>query len=204
MGDARGSSSLSKKEHIEDLLGRLNLQEEEEESFVWEEEIVELPEVAKWLAIMQVHTTRGFSPTALYSDIRSAWNPAKEVIWRNIDDNLFTIQFRCLADWNNAMNMGPWLFQKEAVVMEEYDGFENPRSIVLDKLAVWARVLRLLDSYLHEVVISGMCRPMGEITDVQINLPAGYVGEFVRVRVKINVMKKLVRFVSIIKDTKKV
>lgn len=88
--------------------------------------------------------------------------------------------------------------------MAEYDGFEDPSMVVLNKLAVWARVLTLPDNYLHEVVIRGMCRPMGEIQEVQIKLPAGYVGEFVRVRVKIDVTKKLVRFVSITKDTKKV
>lgn len=134
--------------------------------------------------------------------MRSAWNPAKNVVWRKIDDNLFTVQFGCLGDWNKAMNLGPWLFRYQGVILEEYDGFEDPGSIEQNKLAVWARVLRLPDNYLHEVVIKGMCRPMGEITEVQIKLPARYIGELVRVRVKIYVRKKLVRFVSITKDLK--
>lgn len=41
-----------------------------------------------------------------------------------------------------------------------------------------------------------MWHPMGEILEVQIKLPAGYVGEFVRVRANINVKKRLARFVS--------
>jgi hypothetical protein len=28
---------------------------------VWEDEVMELPQQAKWLAIVKVHTTRGFS-----------------------------------------------------------------------------------------------------------------------------------------------
>lgn len=55
----------------------------------------------------QVHTTWRFSPTALYSDMRSAWNPAMKVVWRRIEENLFTVQFSCLADWNKAMFLGP-------------------------------------------------------------------------------------------------
>jgi hypothetical protein len=43
----------------------------------------------------------------------------------------------------------------------------------------------------------------GEVKDVQITLPVGFVGEFARVRVKIDVTKKLSRFVSITKDKKK-
>src|SRR4051812_29762782 len=101
------------------------------------------------------------------------------------------------------MNMGPWLFRYKALIMEEYDGFEDLKTATLDKLLVWDRVLRLPDNFLHERVIKGLCRSMGEITEVQTTMPAGYVGEFVRVRVKINVIKKLVRFVSITKDLKK-
>jgi hypothetical protein len=63
--------------------------------------------------------------------MRYAWNPAKELIWRKIEYNLFTIQFGCLRDWNKAMNMGPSLFMNNyAPISEEYDGFMNPKSIV--------------------------------------------------------------------------
>ena len=138
------ASSQAKGEAVESLLGRLNLHEEESEDFVWEDEIQDPPEKAKWLAIRRVHTDSGFSPTALYVDMRSAWNQAKEVVWRKIEDNLFTIQFGCLADWNKAIFAGQWLFRNNhAVILEEYDGFANPRSVSLDRLAVWARVMKL-------------------------------------------------------------
>jgi hypothetical protein len=75
--------------------------------------------------------------------------------------------------------------------MEEYDGFQNRRTIVLNKIVVWVRVLQLPDNYLKEPVIRGMCRPVGEVREVQITLPAGFIGEFARVRIKIDVAKKL-------------
>ncbi|KAM0927801.1 hypothetical protein ACQ4PT_002069 [Festuca glaucescens] len=140
---------------VEELLGRLNLEEEEDAGFVWEEEVKDHEAKAKWLAIAKVHTERGFSPSALYADMRSAWNPAKEVAWRKIEDNLFTIQFACLGDWNKAMLQGPWVFRNQAVMIEEYDGFANPRSIVLDKITVWAQVLKLPNMLLKESVIRG-------------------------------------------------
>jgi hypothetical protein len=134
--EEKGEPSNSKeggKGEVEELLGRLNLHEEEADGFVWEDEAPDPGAKAKWLAIAKVHTSRGFSPSALYADMRSAWNPAKDVAWRKIDENLFTVQFGCLGDWDKAMNMGPWLFRNNyALIMEEYDGFQNPRSIVLD------------------------------------------------------------------------
>jgi hypothetical protein len=47
--------------------------------------------------------------------------------------------------------MGPWLLRNNyALLLEEYEGFQNPRSIVLDKQAVWAQVMHLLDNYMKE------------------------------------------------------
>jgi hypothetical protein len=88
-------------------------------------------------------------------------------------------------------------------MIEEYDGFSNPRSVVLDKIMVWAQVLKLPDMLLKDAVIRGMCRNMGEIKEIQVKLPAGYVGEFVRLQVRIDVNKKLTRFVSVTKDKQK-
>lgn len=84
-----------------------------------------------------------------------------------------------------------------------YDGFVNPRSVVLDKVAVWARILGMADNYLNEPMIKGMCRKMGKILDARIQLSVGYVGAFVRVRANLAIKKKLERFVSITRGGKK-
>ena len=200
---ADGGTNQTRPEDVGDLLKRLDLEDEGEADYVWEEE-AEAPDIqSKWLAIAKVHTNKGFSPSALYAEMRSAWNPAKQVRWRRIEDNLFTIQLDCLADWNMALLGGPWLFRNQAVMIEEYDGFTNPTTIILSKIVVWARVLKLPDNYLKEGVIKGMCRNMGEISEVQVALPAGYIGAFVRFRVKLDVHKKLIRFVSITRAGKK-
>ena len=135
--------------------------------------------------------------------MRSFWNPARDVVWRRVDDHLFTMQFHCLAEWNKATKKGPWLFRNQALVIEEYDGFQNPKSMKLDIIAVWAQIHKLPDIFLLEPIIKGMARGVGEITDVQIKLPAGFVGSFVQIRVKIDVHKKQYRFVSITRDKKK-
>ncbi|KAK1628838.1 hypothetical protein QYE76_003153 [Lolium multiflorum] len=193
-----------KEENVDDLLGRLHLEDDEVEDFVWEDEVPDSEVKAKWLAIARVHTSKlGFSQSALFSDMRSAWNPAKEVTWRRIEQNLFTIQFNCLADWNKAMNQGPWLFRDQGLIMEEYDGFTNPLAINLDKITVWAQIHKLPDNYLKEHVIRGMSRCVGEVLEVQIKLPAGFIGSFVRLKIKLDTRKKLSRFVSMTRDKKK-
>lgn len=86
------------------------------------------------------------------------------------------------------------------MLIAEYDGFMNPRSVVLDKIVVWARILKFPNNFLFPKAIQGMCRKMGKVLEVQTTLPAGFVGEFVRVRVELQATKRLIRFVGIIKN----
>jgi hypothetical protein len=137
-GNSSKGGRGKEEEDVDELLRRLDLHEDDGDDFVWEEDVARKDVQAKWLAIARVLTNKGFSPSALYADMRSAWNPAKDVRWRQIEDNLFTVQFGCLGDWNTAMLNGPWLFRNQALILLEYDGFTNPRSIKLDKIAVWA------------------------------------------------------------------
>jgi hypothetical protein len=48
-----------------------------------------------------------------------------------------------------------------------------------------------------------MCRNVGEAKEVQIKLLVGFVESFFRIKVKLDVDKKLSRFASITKDGKK-
>ena len=72
--------------------------------------------------------------------MKAAWNPAKEVVWRRINPNLFSVQFNCLADWNKALHQGPWDFKGMALIIDEYDGFKNPESVKLDKIETWCQI----------------------------------------------------------------
>ena len=55
------------------------------------------------------------------------------------------------------------MFRNQGPMIEEYDVFENHRSVVLYKLEVWARVLKLPDKYLIEEAVKGMCRTVGVV-----------------------------------------
>ncbi|KAE8801704.1 hypothetical protein D1007_22742 [Hordeum vulgare] len=161
MADSSGSWKIQRRESAKELLAQLTLQEEEEYDFVWEEEVPDMVELAKWLAIARVHTPKTFSPNALYGGMRAAWNPAKLVVWRKIKDNILTTKFGCLGNWNNAKFEGTWFLREEAVIMEEYDGFKNPDTIKLDKLALWVQIHCLSNNFLTESTMKGL-RPASE------------------------------------------
>jgi hypothetical protein len=66
---------------------------------------------------------------------------------RRTKDNLFTVSFSCLEDWNKFMHRGPGLFRDQALMMEEYDALSNHLSIKLGRVVVWALIDKLPNNY---------------------------------------------------------
>ncbi|KAE8817641.1 putative disease resistance protein RGA3 [Hordeum vulgare] len=172
MTEGAESQGRRSKEYAEELLARLTLQDEEEDDFISEEELRDMMEPTKWLAIARVHTAKTFIPNALYGDMRAAWNP------------------------NKAMLEGPWLFREQAVILKQYDSFKNLDSVKLDMVAIWAHIHGLPNKFLIEPAVRGLASRVGEVEELQLKLPTGIFGEFVRVRVSIDINAKIKRVVT--------
>lgn len=82
-------SSKGPTETVDALLGHLTVHEDGKEEFIWVDKV--RAKKAKWLAIGRVQTSGSFSPSAMFADMRSAWNPTKHVISRRIEEILFTV-----------------------------------------------------------------------------------------------------------------
>ena len=180
------------------LLDRLHLEENELDELIWEDEVDTTEDGPKWLALARVLRCKSFSHGALIADMRAAWRPAQKVIWRSINSNLFSIQFHCLADWNMAVHKGPWEFRGYgALIITEYDGLSKPETIQLDRLETWSQIHGLPDGVLKKAgFLKNLASRIGEVQEVQTTLPSGFVGQFIRVRAKLDVNQKLTRFVS--------
>jgi len=99
-----GGSCDWREPSLEERLGDLNLQGEEEEDLDLSGEFEELVKEVRWLAIFRVHTSKTFSHAALFSALRIAWAAAKEVTFKAVEGNLFLVQMKCLGDWNRLMD----------------------------------------------------------------------------------------------------
>jgi hypothetical protein len=196
-GHGEGSGS-KKGEAIDDLLQRLGIEDDEIDDLIFEEEETAPKEGIKWLALARVHTANYFSPLTFEQHMRTAWSPAKEVIFQALEENLFTIQCHCLGDWLKIEQGGPWLFRQNAVIIEPYDGLAAPDSVELNQVAVWLQIHKLPTGYRDKALIKNLVqKKVGPVSTVEIKIPG--INNFVRVRVKLDVRKPLARFVSVVR-----
>ena len=97
--------------------------------------------------------------------MRAAWDLAQEVKIRPLKENLHTMQFSCLGDWERVMQEGLWNFKGFAVIISPYDGFTKPSQIKLDTLEIWAQIHDLPDGFCP--MLKALVGRIGELAFVE-------------------------------------
>ncbi|KAE8796676.1 hypothetical protein D1007_28304 [Hordeum vulgare] len=131
---ANSTTRAGGSEVMDDLIGKLNLNEREEDDLNFDEEFPDEGYAAEFMAIARVHTNKPFSRGAFYENMRMAWSLAQGVTFSALGENLFSITVDCMGDWKRLTEEGPWLFRDHAVLIESYDGFTKFDEIILDQL----------------------------------------------------------------------
>jgi hypothetical protein len=89
-GAGAASSPIWVEPSLEELLKSLNLKEEDIGGFfVAKEQIDELKEETKWMAVMRLLTTKSFSRSSLNKTMSFASAPVKKVVFRELEENRF-------------------------------------------------------------------------------------------------------------------
>lgn len=193
---AGGSSSASE---IEKLMAELGLREEDLDDVIVDEAAVP-PDANRWLAVVRVHIDKPYSQGWFFRNMRAAWDLAQAANFKPLEDNLYTVQFQCLGDWERVMQEGPWNFKGHAVIITPYDGVTQPSKVKLDTLDIWIQIHDVPNLFAH--LVPSLAAKVGEVLFTETN-SHDFSGNFYRVWVKINVYKPLKNAVSLIRDSKR-
>nr|XP_051220232.1 uncharacterized protein LOC127337946 [Lolium perenne] len=176
------------------MMRDLGIREEDLDDVVFEEEVAPDLDENRWLLIVRVNTDREFSKFWFFKNMRSAWDLARPVKIKTLEDNLFIMKFACLGDWEKVTTGGPWHFRGNAVVFAEYDGFTRPSTIDLNNLDMWIQIHDLPVGY--QGTIKALSSKVGKF--ISLEAPSDdFVGNFVRVRVTVDVRNPLKNHVSL-------
>jgi hypothetical protein len=191
-------TAANKEPEIDDLLKHLDLRDDElEEVVVGADKAKEYQMAARWLAVAKVHTTRSFSADALFGKMKAIWNLSRDPICGEAGENLFVFQMHCLGDWKKVVHQGPWTFRGWAVLIEDYNGKEDPEKTSFGGLYVWAQIHGIPELYRKPDVVDDLARRVGKTREVQMSPKLFYEGNYVRIRVMVDVNCSLKRVVSL-------
>jgi len=122
-----------------------------------------------------------------------AWKILGTVSFKVLGDNLFLLDFEHEWDKTQVMGERPWLFDANLVTIAEFDGFTPLSQMDFEKAAFWVRMYNLPLVCMGSAIGHQIGSTVGVVEDVEVNDGDVPWGEYLRVRILIDLAKPLDR-----------
>ena len=115
---------------LEVLWKKLTFTKEEDVGIVLDSSSTkEVKEVGKCCVVMKILTQRCISLDALGKNMRMLWKPNKVVQISEIDEDLFLVEFGDGKGKKRVIEMCPWSYEKQLVLIRDFEGELTPKEI---------------------------------------------------------------------------
>lgn len=131
------------------------------------------------------------------------WCPIKGLECKELEANVFLFTFRQATGWRRALEEGPWWFDKELLVMEEFDPEKTVDEYEFNLIPMWIRVFGLPLRYMNRATGERIGAGFHEFIDVDVGHDGKAVGKYLRVKVKLDIKEPLMRGFVLDREKKK-
>ena len=156
-------------EELEVLWQKLRVTEEEEESVSLGRDCTKAAqERAKNCLVMKVLSRKGVMLGALRKNFKMLWKLNKSMRILVVEDEMFLVEFDDDQDKRRVLEMSLWHYEKQLVLLQEFDGERDPKDIVLRWSPFWVQIYNL--PLKHRTRETGMAigASLGEVLEVDV------------------------------------
>jgi hypothetical protein len=181
-------------EDMSRLWERFNLMEEEDEEVVAPEiEVMPMVDRGSACVVGKLLADRLVGKEVIKTPLIRAWQPTKSVTFKTLGTNLFLIDFEDECDKIRVMEGRPWTFDGNLVSLADFDGIKPVAELEFEKVAFWVRMYNLPLACMSKAMGLRIGASMGEVLEVDVDDEGVGWGEYLRVRIVLDLTKPLSR-----------
>ncbi|KAK1696956.1 hypothetical protein QYE76_013653 [Lolium multiflorum] len=125
------------------------------------------------------------------------WCPREGTICKELRRNVFLITFKQESGKRRALEGGPWLAGKDLLVLEDFVENKTLDEYEFRFFQMWVRVSNLPLGRMNRETGEQIGNAMGESVEVDVDEGGFAIGEFLRVRVKLDVREPIMRGIRV-------
>ena len=182
-------SSRSIMASLENLWSRFTLDDEEE----YGAEVPKPVEAPVHRLAGRFFTKRTLNVESIARTFKPLWKPTGELKLRDLGDNILLFEFSDSLDLARVLEYEPWTFDKNIVVFREATAVEEVPTLEFSMVNFWVQLHNLPPTSLNQATGEAIGNTIGKVINVADPEDDGEGGEFLRVRISIDITKPLPR-----------
>ncbi|KAM0904032.1 hypothetical protein ACQ4PT_018268 [Festuca glaucescens] len=109
---------------------------------------------------------------------------------KDLGENVFLFTFHQASGRKKAVENGPWMFDKDLLVLEEYDASKSTDEYAFDTIPIWVRIFKLPLGSMNEDTGEQIGNQIGQFLEVEGLVDGLAVGKYLRVKVGVLKQKR--------------
>jgi hypothetical protein len=177
------------------LWGNLTLTEDEDcvEVDVQAKEFDTGATIGKTCVIGKLIVEHLVSKETIKDGLISWWKPFGDLVFKVLGENLFLIEFSDKRDKDRVLSGRPWAFESSLFLVEDFEGLAQPSDFKFDTASFWVRMVNLPLACMGAEVGRKIGATMGMVEAVDVDANGMGWGEFLRVKIRLDLKKPLLR-----------
>jgi hypothetical protein len=124
----------------------------------------------------------------------------KGITCKDLGENTFLFTFHQLSGKKKAVDSGPWTFDKDLLIMEEFVATKTIDEYAFNKIPIWIRVFKLPLGMMSQDMGQDIGDQIGEYMEVDGLINGLAVGQYLRVKVHMPIDKPIMRGTKVVVD----
>ncbi|PPR92754.1 hypothetical protein GOBAR_AA27921 [Gossypium barbadense] len=184
-------------EEINELLARLKFSEDESRQVISTNGDKNMQGFESW-AVGKIMATETPNREAMYRVFRLLWYAKEEVDFVALKEGVVIVKFGCLEDRSRILNLGPWLFDRSLFSMLPFEKGKGFELYDFRMSPFWLRIYNMPLEFMDRQMAIDVGNALGELVAIDWKDRFGGWTEFMRIKVKIDILKPLRRVVRIV------
>lgn len=184
---------------MEDLLQNLDISQEEDDELVFER-VTDFESGTvnlEFCLVGRFLTDQSYNFNIMRSRMANIWKPVRGVLFKDIGNGRFLIQFYHSFDMTRILEGGPWSFDNRPLIIHKLQIGDIPTQVELNKLAFWVQIYDIPHGLFTEKVGISLGNFIGKFLDYDDSNRGAAWKPYMRIRVELNVDLPLKRWKKI-------
>lgn len=190
---------MARYRDIGDQMADLDIEDEENESFVFEGDVEEDGNRYDLCLVGRFLTEKTINLRAMKSKLADVWKPMMGINIKELEQGIYLFQFYHQDDMQWVSNGGPWMFDNAMMILEKVAPGEDPLQVQLWHLNIWIQLHDLPMGFMSETVGQQLGNFFGEFVQYDAKNNSSIWREYMRIKIRLDVRKPLKRKKKIVK-----